>query len=99
MIILWSLQATENYPKSSIACVEFNKMFFVNYDLKTGEIISYTGAQDDTDNDVSAEHGTLKFTSDIPGFINSNGACMMKVDVENKVLVFKNPVTIPKPIG
>lgn len=73
-------------------------MFFVNYNSE-GKIISYCGAPDASHNDVPEGCETLKFASDVPGFINSNGVCMMQVDVENKVLVFKNPVTIPKPIG
>lgn len=73
-------------------------MFFVNYD-SSGNIISYTGAPDASDNAAPEGCGTLTFASDIPGFLNSNGVCIMKVDTVNKVLVFINPVTIPKPIS
>jgi len=72
-------------------------MFFVNYN-SAGNIISYCGAPDAAHNDVPDGCETLKFASDVPGFINSNGQCMMKVDVEKKLLVFTNPVTIPAPI-
>ena len=73
-------------------------MFFVNYD-SSGNIVSYCGAPDVSDNDCPQDCSTLIFSSDIPGFINSNGGLMMQVDVEKKILVFKNPVTIPAPIG
>lgn len=72
-------------------------MFFVNYNAE-GKIISYTGAPDASHNDVPENCLTLKFASDIPGFINSNGVLMMKVDVEKKLLVFLHPATIPSPI-
>ena len=73
-------------------------MFFVNYN-SNGNIVSYSGGADGSGNECPSDCQTLVFASDIPGFINSNGACMMKVDVENKLLVFINPQTIPKPIG
>ncbi len=73
-------------------------MFFVNYN-SDGKIVNYTGAPDASHNDCPADCQTLVFASDIPGFINSNGALMMKVDAVNKVLVLINPQTIPAPIG
>ena len=76
-------------------------MFFVNY-LPTGQIVSYTGTPGTADasvNDCPAGCSTLSFSQDeIPGFINSNGACMMQVDTTNNVLVYINPVAIPAPI-
>lgn len=73
-------------------------MFFVNYNSE-GKIISYCGAPDASHNDAPEGCQTLVFAADIPGFINFNGVCAMKVDVERKLLVFLNPVTIPAPIG
>jgi hypothetical protein len=74
-------------------------MFFVNYNPTTGAIVSYSGGPDRLEHECPGGCEVLAFASDIPGFINTNGALMMKVDVENKVLVFINPVSIPKPIS
>lgn len=73
-------------------------MFFVNYD-PAGNIRSYCGAPYASHNDVPDDCNTLVFASDIPGFINSNGTLMMRVDIEKKELVFINPTSIPKPIA
>ena len=72
-------------------------MFHVNYN-SDGAIIGYGSSKEDAAVNDALGLKTLTFNCDIPGFINSNGACMMKVDVENRLLVFKNPTTIPKPI-
>ena len=73
-------------------------MFFVNY-ASDGKIVSYSGAPDGSLHECPADCETLVFAAEIPGFINSNGACMMKVDVEKKELVLINPQVIPKPIA
>ena len=73
-------------------------MFFVNYN-SDGHIISYTSAPDALHNAVPDGCFMLTFANDIPGFINSNGVCMMKVDVNKKLLVYINPAVIPEPIA
>ena len=73
-------------------------MFFVNYN-EAGNIVSYTEGEDASHNVAPADCKTLTFASAVPGLINSNGACLMKVDTKKKELVLINPVTIPKPIG
>ncbi len=73
-------------------------MFYVHYQSETGNIVSYGSVNDDAAGNTAAGLKTLTFNCDIPGFIDTNGRCMMKVDVERRLLVFKNPTTIPAPI-
>ena len=73
-------------------------MFTVNYD-KSGNIVSYQGGVDASDNVCPDGCSSMSFATDIPGFFGVNDQPTMKVDIVNNLLVFINPVTIPAPIS
>lgn len=73
-------------------------MFTVNY-TPDGNIVSYQGGVNASDNVCPAGCSSMSFASDIPGFFNVNNEPAMKVDTVNNVLVFINPVVIPAPIS
>lgn len=74
-------------------------MFNVNYDDKTGRIVSYQEGGAPEDNIPPEGCSTLSFASFYAPMFDENGTIKMKVDVENKELVFLNPVVIPKPVS
>lgn len=74
-------------------------MFNVNYENETGRIVSYQEGGTPEDNNTPEGCSTLSFTSVYAPMFDENGVIRMKVDVENKELVFLNPVVIPKPVS
>lgn len=73
-------------------------MFNVNYSLDTGLIVSYQEGPDASANVTPEGCATLSFAGHIPGMFHSNGAMLMKVDLDTQKLVFLNPQEIPDPL-
>jgi hypothetical protein len=71
--------------------------FKVNYDLTTGDIVSYQEGGTPEDNNCPDGCGTLVFASVFQQMFDYT-RITMKVDTEKKELVFINPVMIPKPL-
>lgn len=71
-------------------------IFRVNYDMKTGEIVSYQEGGLDTDNYAGEGCATLVFSAPFTQMFDANNNIAMRVDVQQKQLVFLNPVEIPK---
>ena len=75
-------------------------MFYLNYDKKTGQVVSYTEAPDESYNDVtnSSTTGTLTFKAPPAMIWNGNGSITVKVNVDTLKLELLNPVQIPEPL-
>jgi hypothetical protein len=74
-------------------------IFRVNYDVKTGDIVSYQEGGEDSDNVVGNGCATLSFAAPFGQMFDANNNIAMKVDVKAKQLVFLNPATPPQPIA
>lgn len=73
-------------------------MFTIYFDPQTGSITDYK--EDPVANTDAVPNGrsSFSFANIVPGMFNSNGLCLMKVDVQSQKLVLINPVQIPEPL-
>lgn len=74
-------------------------IFRVNYDAKTGAIVSYQEGGEDVDNVAGDGCETLSFAAPFAQMFDANNNIAMVVDVKAKKLVFLNPVEIPEAIS